>query len=294
MKIVLLKGGLGNQMFQYACCRNMLNNKSSVYIDLSFIQTHTNSSGNFTARKYELLIFENAKVRLLNVFTRRLFLDTRYRYSIIRKLLGLKVEFVRQIENEFVGIKKEKNMYLDGYFQSEIYFKDIRNIILQDFRFPFLDDRNEAIRVLISNAENPVCLHFRRGDYLKPGNYNYHGCLPMAYYINSVDRLKLKYKNLHFFVFSDDNSVIDELKWLDDNNITYVLHNRDRDCWKDMCLMSYCKHHIIANSSFSWWGAWLSERRGDKFAPKNWFNPQSVKFDINHIVPNNWQIVNYD
>lgn len=294
MILTKLQGGLGNQMFQYACARNLISKNQKVYLDLNFINNHIVSSSVFTARNYELNIFENCQTRILNSSKRKMFFDKRLRYRIIRRLFLKNIQFVNQLENEYINIDtKSKNIYLNGYFQSEKYFIKKRNLIINDFSFPTLDAINKQLLDQISNDINSVSIHVRRGDYLKKKVTEYHGCLPLSYYISSVNDLSNKFDDLKFYIFSDDKDFIESSFGFIKNKII-VSGNTGKHSWKDMCLMTYCKHHIIANSSFSWWGAWLSETDGITFAPRNWFNPQMAKFEINDIIPNNWIVVDYE
>jgi hypothetical protein len=139
-----------------------------------------------------------------------------------------------------------------------------------------------------------VSIHIRRGDYLKTKVLEYHGILPISYYKKAIKQLKNKYPDIHLFIFSDDIewcksefSFLDGISTIIDNNIK-------GNTWEDMCLMTHCRHHIIANSSYSWWGAWLSTKSGIKMAPKYWFNPTIANYDINDFVPDSWQIIDYD
>jgi hypothetical protein len=194
---------------------------------------------------------------------------------------------VNQKENEYVYFKKNKNIYFNGYFQSEKYFIKRREDLLKIFKFPKLDDKNEGIKTKISNHQNSVSIHIRRGDYLKDEIKKYHGILDEDYYNSAIKIIQEKYKDAQFFVFSDDeNFVKKKYNHLENFNI---IEGNTENSWKDMALMTYCKHHVIANSSFSWWGAWLSSAENSlKIAPKNWFNPQFAMFDINDFIPKNW------
>lgn len=130
-------------------------------------------------------------------------------------------------------------------------------------------------------------MHIRRGDYLKEEVKKYHGILEQKYYDSAIEHINEQYNNVHYFVFSDDENFAKE-QYGHLENFTIVEGNT-KDAWKDMALMSFCKHHIIANSSFSWWGAWLSESKESiKIAPKNWFNSEIANFEINNIIPTNW------
>jgi len=293
MVIVKLQGGLGNQMFQYAAGKG-LSHCSPVYIDHRFLDENQIDKQHFTARKYELQLFKNIKAVKATAKQLAIFNNNSFYHRLYRRFF--KTVISRQIENEYIDFEKTYgkpvNIYLDGYFQSEKYFRHLRSQLLADFEFPALDTDNDNIRKKIEASSNAVSIHVRRGDYLKsPEVYKIHGVLEVQYYQQALSLLKAKYADLTLFVFSDD---IDwAMKNLNLNNYPtcYVSGNQSGNSWKDMALMSYCKHHIIANSSFSWWGAWLSKSNGEVFAPDNWFNASNVKFNIHDFIPANWHII---
>lgn len=297
MIIVKLQGGLGNQMFQYAVARSLSGTKE-VRLDHYFLNLHNTSHEHFTARPYELGIFKHLKSKKANRYIHQLLFSRKLMVRIARRLFPKIIQVVRQQENEWVNfstIDLSKPIYLDGYFQSEKYFKSIRNALLEEFKFPMLDEPNNQIADRISTTANSVSLHVRRGDYLKSSKIGAtHGIIPLSYYQKAIGDLKSKYNNITLFIFSDDPEWVKEN--LDRQGLDFfiVTGNLGENSWKDMNLMSLCTHHIIANSSFSWWGAWLAQKNGEKFAPAQWFNPKQVKFNIHDFVPEKWQIVHYD
>lgn len=218
---------------------------------------------------------------------RNLFFGKSLKNKLLRKFLYGNLTHIRQSENEIVHIPEFKNIYLDGYFQSEKYFVHIREVLLAYFTFPNLDAENEIILKTINTAENAVSIHLRRGDYLKPEVQKYHGSLPSKYYLEAINFLNENFEHCRFFVFSDDITYCKEI-FKNIKNIEYIDHNQGKNSWKDMYLMTQCRHHIIANSSFSWWGAWLGKKDGKTIAPKNWFNKEVANFNIQDIVPKNW------
>lgn len=292
MKIVKLQGGLGNQMFQYAIARTLeTNKKKDIFLDLSFLRMNNVSTDCFTARDFELSIFPHLRAKKLNSLQKRFLLSDRVRYKFIRKIANINFHKINQLENEIVEIPFGiKNVYLDGFFQSESYFKHIRFDLIKDFQFPELDTRNEALKKTIVN-NNSVSIHIRRGDYVYLKNANtYHGVLGLEYYQNAIKSMEEEANELlSFFIFSDDPEYASKnLSFLP--NMQIVDWNLGKNSWKDMALMLACKHHIIANSSFSWWGAWLSERNGITYAPVKWFNNES-QYNINNIIPSDWVII---
>ena len=284
MTITKLQGGLGNQMFQYAIAYSY---SKTVYLDFSFLKKHKSSNHQFTKRDFELSLFPRLKYYEFTESLRNLYFSNNRKYRLLRKFFRIKINIIRQKENEFISIEKSNNIYLDGFFQSEQYFLSKRKELLSVFKFPALDKNNEAIKNEIIAHSNSVSLHIRRGDYLKEEVKKYHGILDQKYYDSAIEIIKKKYNDVHFYVFSDDENFAKE-KYGDSENFTIVEGNT-KDAWKDMALMSFCKHHIIANSSFSWWGAWLSESKESiKIAPISWFNSEIANFDIHNIVPKNW------
>ena len=230
MIAIKLKGGLGNQMFQYACGRNLsYRQKTVLKLDKSFLDnTLWQKIVGVTPRKYEMGEFN--------------------------------------IQAELV---KGKNC-LDGYWQSEKYFKNIRKILLLDFTLKKESKNFLKYKKLIIKT-NSVSVHIRHGDYVKRAvARKYHGTLSFDYYFKAIELIGKKIKNPRFFVFSDDPMI---------SNFSGLTNN------EELILMSKCKHNIIANSSFSWWGAWLNTNpKKIVIAPKKWFR---AKTDF-EIVPQSW------
>jgi len=174
--------------------------------------------------------------------------------------------------------------YYNGYFQNESYFKNEREAILKCFssKNP-LDEKNQLVLNKITET-NSVSLHVRRGDYVTLESASkFHGVCPLEYYEKAIAHIAKRVDNPHFFLFSDDiDWVIKNMKI--EHPFTIVDFNQGKG-WLDLELMKHCKHNIIANSSFSWWGAWLNENTQKiVIAPKKW-NTQNKKCEI---IPNEW------
>ena len=177
--------------------------------------------------------------------------------------------------------------YLEGYWQSEKYFLDHADTVRREFvpRAP-LDPENAALAAQI-DAVNAISLHVRRGDYVSdPTTRRYHGTCALDYYRSAVDYVGHRVEAPHLFLFSDDP------EWTRQNlefpfPTTVVTANLPDRGYRDMQLMARCNHHIVANSSFSWWGAWLSPG-GQKIvvAPSRWFN--SASNDTRDLIPESW------
>lgn len=185
---------------------------------------------------------------------------------------------------EFMETKEPT--YFSGFYQTEKYFKDIREELLKDFTLKEkLNQKNQEILDKINSTES-VSIHFRRGDYTKQRNQKTYGVMSNDYYQNAIKTIAEKTgKKLTLFVFSDD------IKWVKKNvkfdfETVYVDVNNDKQGYFDMELMKHCKHNIIANSSFSWWGAWLN-KNPEKLviAPSKWVTYLDSNYDI---IPENW------
>ena len=179
------------------------------------------------------------------------------------------------------------NSYLDGYWACEKYFIDIEDKIRKDFIFKgHLDKKNLKISESIKNTHS-ISLHIRRGDYVTVAITNKtHGVCDLSYYKKAIMFLCKQISHPHFFLFSDDIDWVKQnlkLKYPTD----YIDFNKDQKSYNDMHLMSLCKHNIIANSSFSWWGAWLNNNP-DKIiiTPKRWFKDTII--NTQDLIPESW------
>lgn len=176
--------------------------------------------------------------------------------------------------------------YLRGYWQSEKYFHDVASVIRNDFTFKNPLTRQNAELAVQIGQENAVSLHVRRGDYVKnPKTTATHGLCSLDYYQAAIRYICDRVEQPYFFIFSDDIAWVK--KHLKMNlPCRYVDHNHGAESYNDMHLMSLCRHCIIANSSFSWWGAWMN-RYVDKIVvvPQRWFaNHNNVK----DLFPSGW------
>ena len=291
MIVVQLRGGLGNQMFQYAFGKCLATkNNTSLSLDTSFLQSKLPIKKWATQMQYELHIFDVQADLKKNLFTSNLFLYpiAKTEYLIRTKLIERKFSLLT--ETDF-GCSAEfltagDNRYLIGNFQSEQYFKEIESQIRKDFTFKAsLNTTNSQWAENIKNC-NSVSIHIRRGDYISINrNAKKFAAIPIKYYSDAVEIMAKKINQPVFFLFSDD------IKWAKENiQVDYPVHfvqNNTNSAGDDMRLMSYCKHHIIANSTYSWWGAWLNGNP-DKIviAPSKWFEDSSI--NSKDIYPSEW------
>lgn len=292
MIIVKLQGGLGNQLFQYATARALAQwHGSSVTFDLSSLQK-TSSALSHTSRAFELAAFGIQPVQppLLD----RLALGMQripYRNQVKKLVRGWR-DITEYQESDtmayepFLTEKTTANTYLVGYFQSERYFKTIENTVRQELNFVHQIPKSETE---LSNIQNKVSLHIRRGDYVtNPQANQLHGLCSLEYYHRAAAYLASRLGSAHFVIFSDDQA------WVRENlllpyPVTFVEGNQGWNSYKDMQLMSQCHHHIIANSSFSWWGAWLNPSP-DKIviAPDRWLAQEEKASESADRTPVGW------
>ena len=289
MVITHLIGGLGNQMFQYAAGRAVsLERGVSLSLDISGFANYGLHQG------FELQRIFNCTAEIANEADVRGILgwqsSPRIRQLLSRQNMAV---FRREgfvVEPHFhywQGIKSvPRDCYLTGYWQSEQYFLEAAAQIRADFTFKLpLDNQNIELAKQI-NAVNAVSLHVRRGDYANiPETTATHGLCSLDYYRAAIRHIAEQVQQPHFFVFSDD------IAWVK-NNLSidfpcqYVDHNQGAESYNDMRLMSMCRHHIIANSSFSWWGAWLNPNVNKiVVAPSRWFAKQT---DVRDLLPQGW------
>ncbi|MEK9207543.1 MAG: alpha-1,2-fucosyltransferase [Patescibacteria group bacterium] len=276
MIIVRLKGGLGNQMFQYALGRVLaLKNKTDLKLDISFFNLKFR---NITKRSYDLDVF-NIKAGVINknkIVT--------YVFSVFKKIMKMPGQ-ERGFNFDLKMLSLGPNACLDGYFQSYKYFSDFKNIIKKDFTLknPLAQNiRNLGDEILNTNS---LCIHVRRGDYV--GN-SYHEVVNSEYYKKGINYISGKTSIEKIYVFSDD------ISWCEENikfQFPVMFVGQEYAGVKDeghMYLMSMCKHFIIANSSFSWWSAWLSDYESKiVVCPKQWFGDASK--NTGDLIPEEWK-----
>lgn len=284
MKIVKIKGGLGNQMFQYALYKKLKNIGNKTYGDLSYFNKNN---------CYELERIFNIEINTnYNLVLKKIFENDNLFFKIFRKILKsiLVKNIIQQNDVEFKENIFNYN-YFDGYWQSEKFFKDIKEEICVEFKFPpITEDKNLYIKNEIEKVE-AISIHIRRGDYIE--NKVLDGLASLEYYERALRYIKLKIENPVFFIFSDD------IEWCKKNlkidfPTYYIDWNNGEESFRDMQLMSLCKHNIIANSTFSWWGAWLNSNSNKiVIAPEIWFRKESG-YNYEDIVPETWvKIKNY-
>lgn len=280
--IVSFSGGLGNQMFQYALLRNLDVLGKNVMADLE-------KYARIGIMEFQLTdVFENIRLKLCT---------EEQKNEVIKKNMEVKnkpQKFIRYIDSLKYGGTRKADLSLlditsgviDGLHQTYRFAERIRDILLDDFRFNSLHEKKLSILREEMMNEKAVSIHIRRGDYLLEKNkWRYGEICTREYYINAINYIKEKVGHCIFYFFSND------IEWVEQNykmeDAVYVEKKMFEDYkdWYDMYLMSICEHNIIANSTFSWWGAWLNQNENKiVIAPKNWIN----MLDCEDICPDEW------
>lgn len=252
-----LQGGIGNQMFQIATTYSLAisNNDKAVF---NFNDCYTPNQG-FSASKYKNTLFKNVKeITNYNGF----------------------INQYNELTFSFNRIPYKPNMLLNGYYQTEKYFKEHKKEIIDLFFINPVDINYIKERYNDIDFNNTVSVHIRRGDYLKFSDYHI-GC-SLYYYKEAINY----FKNKNFIFVSDD------IEWCKENfkGENYFFSDLNDEVL-DLTLITICEHNIIANSSFSWWGSYLNKNENKKvIAPKTWFNPYNPNTpkDTEDIYCENW------
>ena len=288
MIFVKLLGGIGNQMFQYAAARRLAHvSRTTVIFDISHFKHYTERSyalGNFEIQEQFASHEEVAEFTLSHDSILKYFFHI---FNSKKKSNDLTYIKEKYFHFDPTILHLGDNVYLDGYWQSEKYFADIASVIQQEFMVTTPQEgRNQEVANNI-RACNAVSIHIRRGDFISnPEIHKVHGTCELDYYARSVDYIVQTVDGPHFFVFSDDPKWVSHNVRLSHPN-TIVEHNGVDNSYEDLRLMSQCKHHIIANSSFSWWGAWLNPNREKiVIAPPRWF--QTEERNTKDLLPESW------
>jgi len=297
---VSLIGGLGNQMFQYAAGKALAERHGvPLALDISGFR-------NYALRPFLLdrLLVPEAMTSVQAKPAEKpeeKFMRAKWKGRIDRLLAKAGLPKLAASPNEY----REPHFHYDpafetlgpktslfGYFQSECYFNSIAESLRDWFslREPLGDPAAAALK-RIETCRQPISVHVRRGDYLNPGTAEYHGILGEPYYRDALARLEAGIgEGAELIVFSDDAAAAEQvLSFAPKSRLVHVRGDPERP-WEDMALMARCRHHIIANSSFSWWGAWLN-RSPDKIvvAPRAWFAPAELKkLNTADLYPRGW------
>lgn len=296
MEIIVLSGGLGNQMFEYAfyVSKQAAVNKKLYLSDYSIRREATHNGLELERlfgislgernRYYEFLV---RVVRKLLLFKDRGMIKYAARtFLSLLRLLGVKIVQEQQSGMfDKAYLEEQSGLTLTfGFWQSEKYFYNVKDLILRQYQVNLEISKLTADLSVQIQKTDSVSIHIRRGDYLSDKYKHLYGNIcTIDYYKQAIAMLGKKVPEATFFVFSDD------MKWvkehLDIPSPVYVDWNKGIDSWQDMYLMSCCKHNIIANSTFSWWGAWLNpNKKKVVIAPSLFLNTETTP----DLIPDSW------
>lgn len=303
MIIVKINGGLGNQLFQYATARVLsikLNRK--LFLDIAWYNNiyklEDRSDPNATTHRDFLLNCYNIQSRVLNRihlnWIKRLEIRSRnskfFNFLKDGPLNNFSFTTIDHNNYSIEFIESQPNVYLTGYWQNTDIIEEYKNILCNELNLkrPLSATNNELLKSI--NSTNSVAIHVRRGDYIsKPKSRVVHASCSNNYYYDSIDYMQDKLTNLHYFIFSDD------MTWVKNNldfasNTTYVNNNESE--YEHLFLMSNCKHQITANSTFSWWAAWLNKNtKKIIITPKHWYNDMKLNETVIRL-PSEWIKIN--
>lgn len=291
---VHLVGGLGNQMFQYAAgLAAACHHNCQLKVDISWYEDQAK-------RKYLLdrwaVDVQTARKEELAPFARE---RSSFPARALRRFAGSLLPFQGWLSYKQPALHYDPNFFqalppvlLQGYFQSELFFSSVSSRLRAEFRpREPLSEVSQRVLSQIEAADWPVALHVRRGDYVHDaGTREVHGTCSADYY-DLARRLVdgVSGERAHYFIFSDEpENSMDGLR-PDFNRLTIVSANDERP-WEHLFLMAACRDNIIANSSFSWWSAWLNAHpEKTVIAPRRWFQRQTMlKMSLVDLIPDGW------
>jgi hypothetical protein len=288
MVVSQIIGGLGNQMFQYAAARALaLKRGVPLFLDISAFASYELHQG------FELKRIFGCSAEIATEYNLRKVLG--WQHSLLARRVLIRPQlamfrckgFVVEPHFEYWAALNDvaPESYLVGYWQSEKYFQNVSQQIRKDFSFALpIENENLEIAKQIERT-NSVSLHVRRGDYTNSKNTATYNICSLDYYNEAIKYITERTIDPYLYVFSDDiNWVKTNLKI--DLPCEFVDHNKGVNSFNDMRLMSFCDHNIIANSSFSWWGAWLNSNKNKiVVAPSLWFANGTNEKDL---TPQSW------
>lgn len=283
MVIVKIIGGLGNQMFQYAYAKSLQQKGYKVKIDIKAFEVYK-LHGGYQLDKYAIDLEPSNNNENGEFYSNSL-------VSRILRKIGIDTTKTTNEKNLLFDkelLKMSNHSYMIGYFQSEKYFNKIRSVLVNQFTIKGqISDYTKNVEQQIYESVNNCSLHIRRGDFVNDTNIAIHGSCGIEYYKDAMKFLEKKVENVKYFIFSDD------IKWckesLEIENVVFIESEEKRLPHEDIHLMSLCSHNIIANSTFSWWGAWLNQNEEKiVIAPKRWFADDELEKQSKDIVCENW------
>ena len=286
--IARIEGGLGNQLFQYAAARTLADSLGcDLMLDLRGLEANGDRPYMLQGYRIRATLASDELLQALPLARSTRWGRMRSRIAqTVPSLFSFPVFWPQSFAYDRRFERISRPVFLVGYWQSEKYFHWNRNRILADLQLMAVDVVNLPLCEQIRNC-NSVALHVRRGDYVSNAPAAaYHGLCDLSYYQIAIANLYMYEPDIHVFVFSDD------LAWVKANlklnvPLYFVEGDSGQQAYIDLELMSHCRHHVIANSSFSWWGAWRGNAPDQRvYAPAQWFSDPET--DTSDVVPIRW------
>lgn len=287
MVIVKLKGGIGNQLFQFAFGRAIaLYKRDQLYLDLTFL---TENPMNFVPRQFKL-----EQLKQYFIADSEMFEEFNYHYAN-GSVVYIGDDFPRFLILDVLNDQDTKAIVLDGYYQDEFYFLGFQNRIKKEFR-EFLQTYLSCGQLtdFIKRNNEAIAIHIRRGDYLLPATLKFHGICNAEYYQHAMTMMQSSHINAQYYLFSDDEEEAEKIcsgRATSVINVSAHIKNggmQDKDL-TELALMTQCNHFILANSSFSWWGSYLSEAPNKLvIAPKKWYQDEQMEQSAEDIALDSW------
>lgn len=288
--IARIVGGLGNQMFIYAAARRLalMNQAELVLDDVSGFVRDYDYQRHYQLDHFSIPCRKATAAERLEPFSRlRRYLKRRLNQHLPFSQRVYLVQEGIDYDSRLLQFKPQGTMYLEGYWQSENYFKDVSPTLRQDLQIkPPTDPENHAIAAHIRSGVS-VALHVRFFDVPHATGINN---APIDYYTRAVNAMEQMVSHAHYFIFSDQPEAARALIALPDERVTCVSHNRgDENAYADFWLMTQCQHFIIANSTFSWWGAWIAEHAlKHVIAPGFEMRQGNMSWGFSGLLPKEW------
>lgn len=291
MVIVNIIGGIGNQMFQCAAGLALSERLGTELLyDIRMFDNYKLHNGFELNRVFltQKKVANDHEIRRIIGWRASKFGKRLMRNRILQRY-SCKKYFIEPCFSSRSLDLLPKDIYMKGYWQSEKFFRGFEHIVHQHFRYKstFANEENIKISRALNKSLNSVSIHVRRGDYILNEKTNFvHGACDIDYYKNAMHYIEARINNPEYYIFSD------EIEWAEKHlpvkgKKIFINHNNGIDSFNDMRLMSLCRHNIIANSSFSWWGAWLNMNKNKiVISPKRWFRNENIR--KKGIVPDSW------
>lgn len=295
---IRLLGGLGNQMFQYAAARALAEeNEADLLFDVSAFAEYPDRAYALEPFRVAARIAEEDELAefptppgapgRIGRLRSRLMGNLGMPMPKTAKNNGKRAYREPFFEYSPELLKLKPDVYLEGYFQSELYFRHMADTIREELTLLHPLEGEAAKWAERIKASEAVSLHVRRGDYVNdPEAAKAHGVLDTDYYRNALPHVTKGMMSPELFVFTDDPEWV-ESSFDIGKPFTLVAGNLGAP-YVDMMLMRLARAHVIANSSFSWWGAWLASFAGPVVAPKNWFGPSRRRWNTRDLLPQRW------